>query len=66
MTFGENWFPPNKELVIMNEASYKQKAFRAVACPNGQCVFIPPKHMEDAYSDLQTWALPVADLMLNQ
>lgn len=66
MTYGEEWIDPDTEMVIVKSWSYKQDAFRVVACPDGQCVFIPPCDMPQAFLDLNTWSLFISPLMLDQ
>lgn len=52
--------------LVKGSGLFMHNEFRAVICPNAHLVFLSPDGMLEAYADLQAWALPIADSMLNQ
>lgn len=54
------WNEPYQEL-------FKQKDFRAVICPSlNDILLLNPRNLKQAYKDLETWALPIHPLTLDQ
>lgn len=51
---------------IISDYHIYMTPFKAVICPNGEVLFMRPGDLDQAFKDLETWALPIRDCVLNQ